>query len=137
MVSSNNPECPECGSDWCEKVGGPTSVMLELDGLDVDRCGRYRCEHCGDRFIFEAALPEYSPTCQCPHCKSYRTKIVKTSRTHNSVRRYHVCLERMCLRGFKSRGPQVVVRSDAKDSAFDCGKQGEFPSPADDVLREA
>ncbi len=106
MVSSNNPECPECGSEHCVKVSGPTAVMLALDGLDVDRAGQYRCKNCGDAFFFEAALPEYSPTCKCPHCESFNTKVVKTKSNGRSVRRYHLCLERTCLKPFKTRQPQ-------------------------------
>ncbi len=111
MVDSNRPECPSCGSESCDKIGGPTSVMLQLDGLDVDRAGRYQCHSCSDTFLFEAALIEFAPTCKCPHCGSHNTKVVKTKKRGSTVRRYHLCFERKCLRSFKSH--QKLRREDA------------------------
>lgn len=105
MIAKRNteyPECPHCGSDHAIKV---SSAMLTDDSYDPKESGVFRCGHCREEYQFlkaiEAREQVFSPTAECPHCKSFKTKAVKTG----IVRRYHVCLNPKCLKAFRTLRP--------------------------------
>lgn len=102
------PECPHCGSDRSEKIG---SAALPDESFDAKASGIFRCGHCREDYQFLKPLPAkeqvFSPTAQCPHCSSFKTKAVKTG----IVRRYHICLDPKCLKPFRTVRPMNERRS--------------------------
>lgn len=101
MKNNEHPECPKCGSEYLIRIG---ETLLPSDDCDPEKSGQYRCRHCGteSQYIVRKEadeIPGYSPSAQCPKCKSYETKIVG-SPPHRDCR-YHLCLD--CNKGFKTR----------------------------------
>ncbi len=93
-----DPECPQCGYQDGRRIAPPSRVMAQLEGIDLDRAGTYACLHCGEHYMFEAQLPVFSTTAQCPDCQSFDTRVV--GRQHNG-NRYHMCVG--CKGSFKTR----------------------------------
>ena len=110
MISKRNtefPECPHCGSEDAKRISG---TVLPDDTYDAKESGVYRCGHCREEYQFlkpEVKEQEFSPTAQCPHCQSFKTKAVKTG----IVRRYHLCLDPRCLKPFRTVRPTNERRS--------------------------
>lgn len=113
MINRRNvdyPECPQCGSDDAARISG---AVLPDDSYDPKASGTFRCGHCRTEYQFlKPVEPEtkeqvFSPTAQCPSCKSFKTKAVKT----DVVRRYHICLNKTCGKSFRTLRPTNERRS--------------------------
>jgi protein-arginine kinase activator protein McsA len=101
--------CPECGSHCLRRVEGPDARSIGVKEIDLTRSGYYVCEKCMTEHYAEFEkpkpkspaehLPGFSPTAQCPHCKSYETSVryiyvVGDTRTHRC---------KSCDKSFKTR----------------------------------
>lgn len=87
--------CPLCGSVHCRRLSGPDDRSSDVEDLDEENSGHYKCLRCGDEYYVEielkikmTQLPKFSPHARCPYCKSYKTQIratnpVKQERSHN------------------------------------------------------
>ena len=113
MISKRNtefPECPHCGSDDAVRISG---AVLPDDSYDPKASGTFRCGRCRTEYQFlKPGEPEtkeqvFSPTAQCPSCQSFKTKAVKT----DVVRRYHICLNPVCRKSFRTVRPTNERRS--------------------------
>lgn len=102
------PECPRCGCDDAKRI---SAASLPDDSYDAAASGVFRCGHCREEYQFlklsEVKEQVFSPTAQCPHCGSFKTKQVKTG----IVRRYHICLNATCLKPFRTLRPVNERRS--------------------------
>jgi transcription elongation factor Elf1 len=99
-MSEQMPECPHCGSEQATRV---SAVPLPDDSYDRHASGIYRCGHCREEYQFlkPLATQTYSPTAECPACKSFHTRTISV---HAAVR-YHLCLNRKCGHSFKTVRP--------------------------------
>lgn len=120
MISKRNtefPECPHCGSEDAVRI---SAASLPDDSYDNKASGVFRCGHCRDEYQFlkppepETKEQEFSPTAQCPHCRSFKTKAVKTG----IVRRYHICLDPSCRKSFRTLRPTNERRSRQEASSI-------------------
>lgn len=108
----DRPECPECGStQHSVRIAKPSGPQLLLENIDSERAGTYRCDHCDSRYFFEARIPEFTPKARCTFCGGYETKVMKRLRKG----RYHLCLNRSCLRSFRTVDPPGAVASASGD----------------------
>lgn len=96
------PECPNCGSDDTIRIG---NAPVSEDDYEAES-GVFRCGFCRNEYQFLKPKPVveqvFSPKACCPHCKSFRTQMVKTG----IDKRYHVCLSPGCNKSFKTLRPE-------------------------------
>lgn len=94
------PECPNCGSEHAIRI---CDTVLPGDDYDANESGVYRCGHCRNEYQFLKQIVEqvFSPKAQCPHCRTFNTRAIKTG----DVRRYHICLNAKCKRSFRTIRP--------------------------------